>query len=169
MLHFINAWDIKYLLLEATSTTCLGFPRNFYLRTFVKFTFANRIEAMYERSQLSVKVGPCSTSRLISTLYRAFSLTWLASMQVYWNKRKRLIKKRVQLPRIGLEHQHGRRDVMWLDIAQKPQDMRTRALASVSCIPAFRFSKWRRTNQNLTRHCGRCQAAVLALRIFQHR
>ena len=55
------------------------------------------------------------------------------------------------------------------DIAQKPQDMRTRALASVSCIPAFRFSKWRRTNQHLTRHCGRCQAAVLALRIFQHR
>ena len=54
-------------------------------------------------------------------------------------------------------------------IAQKPPDMRTRALATVSCIPAFRFSKWRRTNQNLTRHCGRCQAAVLALRIFQHR
>ena len=55
------------------------------------------------------------------------------------------------------------------DRAQKPPDMRTRALATVSCIPAFRFSKWRRTNQNLTRHCGRCQAAVLALRIFQHR
>ena len=55
------------------------------------------------------------------------------------------------------------------DRVQKPQDMCTRALASVSCIPAFRFSKWRRTNQNLTRHCGRCQAAVLALRIFQHR
>ena len=55
------------------------------------------------------------------------------------------------------------------DRAQKPQDMRTRALASVSCIPAFRFSKWRRTNENITRHCGRCQAAVLALRIFQHR
>ena len=56
-----------------------------------------------------------------------------------------------------------------MDRAQKPPDMRTRALASVSCIPAFRFSKWRRTNQNLTRHSGRCQAAVLALRIFQHR
>ena len=47
--------------------------------------------------------------------------------------------------------------------------MRTRALASVSRIPAFRFSKWLRTNKNLTRHRGRCQAAVLALRIFQHR
>ena len=30
--------------------------------------------------------------------YRAFSLTWLTSMQIYWNKRKRLHKKRVQLP-----------------------------------------------------------------------
>ena len=30
--------------------------------------------------------------------YRAFSLTWSASMLIYWNKRKRLHKKRVQLP-----------------------------------------------------------------------
>ena len=30
-------------------------------------------------------------------------------MQIYWNKRKRLHKKRVQLPGIGLGHQHGRR------------------------------------------------------------
>ena len=29
---------------------------------------------------------------------RAFSLTWPASKQIYWNKRKRLHKKRVQLP-----------------------------------------------------------------------
>ena len=27
-----------------------------------------------------------------------FSLTWPASMQIYWNKRKHLHKKRVQLP-----------------------------------------------------------------------
>ena len=30
--------------------------------------------------------------------YRVFSLTWPGSMQIYWNKRKRLHKKRVQLP-----------------------------------------------------------------------
>ena len=30
--------------------------------------------------------------------YRVFSLTWPASMQIYWNKRKRLHKKRAQLP-----------------------------------------------------------------------
>ena len=44
-------------------------PRNFYVRTWVKFTFANKIEAMYERSDVSVKVEPCSTSLLTSTLY----------------------------------------------------------------------------------------------------
>ena len=32
------------------------------------------------------------------TRYRAFSLTWPASMQIYWNKRKRLHEKRIQLP-----------------------------------------------------------------------
>ena len=30
--------------------------------------------------------------------YRVFSLTWQAYMQIYWNKRKSLHKKRVQLP-----------------------------------------------------------------------
>ena len=30
--------------------------------------------------------------------YRAFSLTWPASMHIYCNKRKRLHKKRIQLP-----------------------------------------------------------------------
>ena len=30
--------------------------------------------------------------------YRAFSLTWLTSIQIYWNKRKRLHRKRVQFP-----------------------------------------------------------------------
>ena len=30
--------------------------------------------------------------------YRAFSLTWPASMLIYWNKRKHLHEKRVQLP-----------------------------------------------------------------------
>ena len=36
--------------------------RNFYVRTCVKFTFANKIEAMYERSLVSVEVEPRSTS-----------------------------------------------------------------------------------------------------------
>ena len=40
-----------------------------YVRTCVKFTVANKIEAMYQRSLVSVKVEPPSTSRLISSLY----------------------------------------------------------------------------------------------------
>ena len=38
------------------------------------------------------------TSFSLKYNYRVFSLTWPASMQIYWNKRKRLHKKRVQLP-----------------------------------------------------------------------
>ena len=45
---------------------------------------------------------------------RAFSLTWLASMQIYWNKRKPSIRKELDSPRIGLEHQHGRRYIVLL-------------------------------------------------------
>ena len=36
---------------------------------YVKFTFANKIEAMHEQSLVSVKGEPRSTSRLISALY----------------------------------------------------------------------------------------------------
>ena len=43
--------------------------RNFYLRTCVKFTFANNMEAMHERSLVSVKVEPHLTSRLSSALF----------------------------------------------------------------------------------------------------
>ena len=61
--------------------------------------------------------------RRVST-YRVFSLTWPVSMQIYWNKRKRLHKKEFNSQRTGLGHQHGRRfivlghqygrrDVMW--------------------------------------------------------
>ena len=43
--------------------------RNFDERTCVKFAFANKVEAMYERSHVSVKVQPSSTPHLISTFY----------------------------------------------------------------------------------------------------
>ena len=39
------------------------------MRTRVKFAFANKIEAMYERSYASEEGKPRSTSRLISTLF----------------------------------------------------------------------------------------------------
>ena len=51
---------------------------------------------------------------LQNELNRALSLTWPASMQIYWNKRKRLHKKKeFNVHRIGLGHQYGHRDVMW--------------------------------------------------------
>ena len=77
-------WDIKYLLLEAASTTCLRVDFRCrvifnYVRTCVKFTFAKKIEAMYEGLHLSVKVETRSTSRLaqhlISCLY-FYLFTW---------------------------------------------------------------------------------------------
>ena len=42
-------------------------PRNLYVRTCVKFTFANKIEAMHKWSLLSVE--PRSTSRLCSARF----------------------------------------------------------------------------------------------------
>ena len=43
--------------------------RNFYVRTCVKFTFANETEGLHERPLLSVKVEPRSTSRLSSSVF----------------------------------------------------------------------------------------------------
>ena len=49
------------------------------------------------KTLISRILGKTSKMFVISR-YRVFSLTWPASMQMYWNKRKRLHKKRVQLP-----------------------------------------------------------------------
>ena len=40
-----------------------GFPqsRNFYVSTHVNFARVNKIEAMYRRSRVNIKVGPRST------------------------------------------------------------------------------------------------------------
>ena len=43
--------------------------RVFFVRTCVKFTLANILEAMHERLHVSVKVEPHSTSRLSSALF----------------------------------------------------------------------------------------------------
>ena len=42
-----------------------------------------------------------------------FSLTWIAYMQIYRNKRKRLPRKEFNSLRTGLGNQYGRHDVMW--------------------------------------------------------
>ena len=48
----------------------------------------------------------------LEDLYRVFSLTWPASMQIYRNKRKRLHKKEFNSRRTGLGYQHGRRFIV---------------------------------------------------------
>ena len=70
--------------------------------------------------------SPCTAFSKAFSVNRVFSLTWpAAAMQIYWNKRKHLHKKRVHLPQdwfgthqhgrrfIVMGHQYGRRDVMW--------------------------------------------------------
>ena len=57
---------LKYVIRTALR---VDFHYNFYVRTCVKFKFGNKIEAVYERSHVSIKVEPRLTSRLISTLY----------------------------------------------------------------------------------------------------
>ena len=64
-------------------------------------------------------------SKIKKNVYRTFSLSWPASMQIYSNKRKSLhLRKEVNSQRTTLEHQHGRcfmvlehqyghGDVMW--------------------------------------------------------
>ena len=66
--------------------------RNFYVRTCIKFTYANQIEAMHEKSLVSVKVEPRSTCRLSSALFtlRLFSFTWLKFTCVNVRSQKRV-------------------------------------------------------------------------------
>ena len=74
-----------------------------------------------------------------------FSLTWPASKQIYWNKRKRLHKKRDQLPQdclghkhshrfIVLRHQYGRHDFMWKHTIQGTQNLVTEKCSHNLCI-----------------------------------
>ena len=44
--------------------------------------------------------------------YSVFSLTWPASIQIYWNKRERLHKNEFNSHRTGLGHKHGRRFIV---------------------------------------------------------
>ena len=64
--------------------------RNFYVGTYVTFTFAYGIEAVHERSLVGKKVKPRSTSRLISTLY-ILSLLHFTCVKVRSQKRVREI------------------------------------------------------------------------------
>ena len=57
----------------------------------------NKIQAVKPGGERWILVS-CHSSSVLFRHYRVFSLTWPAYMQIYWEKRKRLNKKRIQLP-----------------------------------------------------------------------
>ena len=69
------------------------------------------------------------------TLYRAFWLTWAASMDIFWNKRKRLHKK-FNSRWIVLEHQYGcredmwKRSILWVNLDNRARKKNTRGVLS---------------------------------------
>ena len=66
--------------------TKINWNRKLTAETFMYFSFG-QLETLHLFAKL-----------LVTCIYRVFSLTWPPSMQIYGNKRKRLHKKRVQLP-----------------------------------------------------------------------
>ena len=72
----------------------------------------------------------CKTVRIFA--YRAFSITWSASMQIYGTKEGVYIGKGINSHRIGLEHQYGCRDVMWKRSIQVRASSQTKGLERVS-------------------------------------
>ena len=71
----------------------------------------------------------CKTVRIFG--YREFSLTWPASMQIFGTKEGAYIGKGINSHRIGLEHQYGRRDVMWKRSIQVRASSQTKGLERV--------------------------------------
>ena len=72
----------------------------------------------------------CKTVRIFA--YKAFSITWPASMQIYGTKESVYIGKGINSHRISLEHQYGRRDVMWKRFIQVRASSQTKGLERVS-------------------------------------
>ena len=84
VLDFINTWDIKYPL-----------SRNFLVSTCVKFAFANKIEAMYERPHVQLckrkSRNSLNLTFNLNTLYLTSILfTWLKFTCVNVRSQKRV-------------------------------------------------------------------------------
>ena len=76
------------------------------MKRWVGYWVANPVLSFVPR-KFAQLLGTC-----VKRLYRVFSLMWPASVQIYWNDRKRLHKKRVQLPEDCFGTPTWRRDVM---------------------------------------------------------
>ena len=80
-------------------------------------------------------------SRDLTTQYRAFSLTWPASLQIYWNKESVYIKKDCNSHRIVSELQHGRRFIV-LELQYCRDDVMRKTVClyfkmNKLCVPNF--------------------------------
>ena len=73
------------------------FPRFQYFQEYFHCHSGHMTNFSTEDHLPTPRYGPYLT-HAHTHIYSVFSLTWPASMQIYWNKRKRLHKKRVQLP-----------------------------------------------------------------------
>ena len=70
-----------------------------FTMTFEKFLVKDKTTALCETKKTTkVNFEKLLGQQVLKNHYRAYSLTWPASMQIYGNKRKFLHKKRVQLP-----------------------------------------------------------------------
>ena len=89
-------------------------------------------------------------------MYRAFSLTWSASMQIYWNIKENIYIYQKSSPPIGfswigtptwppfhsvLETQYGNRDVMWRSIASSTLNLNT--ACSINMVASFQDKECR--------------------------
>ena len=74
-------------------------------------TIVNKVEWLWSPTVFFV-ISSCST--ILNLLAnRAFSLTWPASMLIYWNKKGFYIRKEFNSHRVVLVHQHGRRFIVF--------------------------------------------------------
>ena len=95
LLHW-NAFEV--ILFLTTNFNCYSIGSNWIAKTSIAKLFVIFRNMNYYANQ-----HQCFSWK------SAFSLTWPASMQIYWNKRK---SQEFNSHRICLEHQYGRRDVM---------------------------------------------------------
>ena len=76
----INLGQVRSMFKRILSTLSKGgFPssRNFYVRTHVDFTRVNKIETMYQRPRVNVKVEPCLTFKFTRCLSYIVSFSFM--------------------------------------------------------------------------------------------
>ena len=81
-----------------------GHKMNHNTRKFFRFFHSHNLHLLAllglftDRNDRFPTLSYISTGEISTLEYRAFSLTWPASMEIYWNKTKRFYMKRVELP-----------------------------------------------------------------------